>query len=133
MCSEKDNNGQYYINEQTQRTAIVLVRRLMEKYNIPLENVIRHYDVTGKLCPEPFVRNQVQWLDFKQKLTEQKEVHKEMVYNYIDDNMPEWAKPTVQKLIDKGALKGDEKGKLMLTGTMLRLFVIHDRMGVYDK
>ena len=133
MCSEKDNNGQYYINEQTQRTTIVLVRRLMEKYNIPLENVIRHYDVTGKLCPEPFVRNQVQWLDFKQKLTEQKEVHKEMVYNYIDDNMPEWAKPTVQKLIDKGALKGDEKGKLMLTGTMLRLFVIHDRMGVYDK
>ena len=133
MCSEKDNNGQYYINEQTQRTAIMLVRRLMEKYNIPLENVIRHYDVTGKLCPEPFVRNQVQWLDFKQKLTEQKEVHKEMVYNYIDDNMPEWAKPTVQKLIDKGALKGDEKGKLMLTGTMLRLFVIHDRMGVYDK
>ena len=133
MCSEKDNNGQYYINEQTQKTAIMLVRRLMEKYNIPLENVIRHYDVTGKLCPEPFVRNQVQWLDFKQKLTEQKEVHKEMVYNYIDDNMPEWAKPTVQKLIDKGALKGDEKGKLMLTGTMLRLFVIHDRMGVYDK
>ena len=133
MCSEKDNNGQYYINEQTQRTTIVLVRRLMKKYNIPLENVLRHYDVTGKLCPEPFVRNQVQWLDFKQKLTEQKEVHKEMVYNYIDDNMPEWAKPTVQKLIDKGALKGDEKGKLMLTGTMLRLFVIHDRMGVYDK
>ena len=56
-----------------------------------------------------------------------------MVYNYIDENMPDWAKPTVQKLIDKGALKGDEKGKLMLTGTMLRLFVIHDRIGVYDK
>ena len=64
--------------------------------------------------------------------TEKKE-GTEMVYNYIDENMPDWAKPTVQKLIDKGALKGDEKGKLMLTGTMLRLFVIHDRMGVYDK
>ena len=133
MCSEKDSNGQYYINEQTQNTAIVLVKTLMEKYNIPLENVLRHYDVTGKMCPEPFVRNQVQWLDFKQKLTEQKEVQEEMVYNYIDENMPDWAKPTVQKLIAKGALKGDEKGQLMLTGTMLRLFVIHDRMGVYDK
>ncbi len=132
MCSEKDSNGQYYINEQTQNTAIVLVKTLMEKYNIPLENVLRHYDVTGKMCPEPFVRNQVQWLDFKQKLTEQKEVQEEMVYNYIDENMPDWAKPTVQKLIAKGALKGDEKGQLMLTGTMLRLFVIHDRMGVYD-
>ena len=49
------------------------------------------------------------------------------------DNMPDWAKPTMQKLIDRGALKGDEKGQLMLTGTMLRLFVIHDRIGVYDK
>ena len=133
MCSEKDQNGQYYINQETQNTAIAVVKMLMEKYNIPLKNVLRHYDVTGKMCPEPFVRNQVQWLDFKQKLTEQKEVQEEMVYNYIDENMPDWAKPTVQKLIAKGALKGDEKGKLMLTGTMLRLFVIHDRMGVYDK
>jgi len=56
-----------------------------------------------------------------------------MIYNYIDENMPDWAKPTVQKLIDKGALKGDEKGELLLTGTMLRLFVIHDRMGIYDR
>ena len=47
--------------------------------------------------------------------------------------MLEWAKPTVQKLIDKGALKEDEKGELLLTGTMLRLFVIHDRMGIYDR
>ena len=135
MCSEKDNNGQYYINEQTQRTAIMLVRRLMEKYNIPLENVIRHYDVTGKLCPEPFVRNQVQWLDFKKRISEseKEEGTEEMIYNYMDDNMPDWAKLTVQKLMGKGALKGNEKGELLLTGTMLRLFVIHDRMGLYDK
>ena len=24
---------------------------LMKRYNIPIENVIRHYDITGKLCP----------------------------------------------------------------------------------
>ncbi len=133
MCSKKDDKGQYYINEQTQNTAVELIKVLMEKYNIPLENVLRHYDVTGKICPEPFVRNQVQWLDFKKKLSEKKKEGAEMIYNYIDDNMPDWAKPTVQKLIDKGALKGDEKGELLLTGTMLRLFVIHDRMGIYDK
>lgn len=28
-----------------------LVRHLMKTYNIPKENVIRHYDVSGKLCP----------------------------------------------------------------------------------
>ena len=105
----------------------------MAKYSVPIENVIRHYDVTGKMCPEPFVRNQVQWLDFKQKLIEQKEESVEMIYNYIDENMPDWAKPTVQKLIDKGALKGNEKGELLLTGTMLRLFVIFDKEGYFDK
>lgn len=132
MCSEKNSNG-YYINEATQNKAAKLVISLMKKYNIPLENVLRHYDVTGKLCPEPFIKNQVQWLDFKQKLIKQKEVQKEMIYNYIDDNMPEWAKPTIQKLVDKGALKGNEKGELLLTDIMLRVFVTHDRMGLYDK
>lgn len=53
-----------------------------------------------------------------------------MIYNYIDDNMPEWARPTVQKLVDKGVLKGDEDG-LGLTDEMLRLLVINDRSGLY--
>ena len=134
MCSEKDQNGQYYINQETQNTAIKLIKVLMEKYSIPIENVIRHYDVTGKICPEPFVRNRVQWLNFKQRLigNDDKE-EKEMIYNYIDENMPDWAKPTVQKLIDKGALKGNEKGELLLTGTMLRLFVIFDKEGYFDE
>ena len=66
----------------------------------------------------------MQWLDFKQKLIEQKEGENEMIYSYIDENMPDWAKPTVQKLIDKGALKGNEKGELLLTDVMLRIFVV---------
>ena len=132
MCSEKDQNGQYYINQATQNKAIEVVKWLMKKYSVPLENVLRHYDVTGKLCPEPFVRNQVQWLDFKGKLTENiTEEEKEMLYNKIED-MPEWAKPTIQKLVKKGALVGNEKGELTLTDIMLRVFVAHDRMGVYD-
>ncbi len=134
MCSEKDSNGQYYINEQTQNTAIVLVKTLMEKYNIPLENVLRHYDVTGKMCPEPFVRNQVQWLDFKRKLSENDvKEGTEMVYNYIDENMPDWAKPTIQKMVEKGYLKGNEKGELNLNMILLRVFVSNDRAGLYDK
>ena len=133
MCSEKDDKGQYYINQATQNRTIRLIKVLMGKYNIPVENVLRHYDVTGKLCPEPFVRNQVQWLDFKKMLNEQKEGGADMIYNYMDENMPDWAKPTIQKLIDKGALKGNEKGELMLTDVMLRIFVANDRMGLYDR
>ena len=32
-----------------------LVKRLMAKYGIGASAVIRHYDVTGKLCPAPYV------------------------------------------------------------------------------
>ena len=54
-----------------------------------------------------------------------------MIYNYIDQNMPEWARETVQKLVDKGYLKGNDQGELGLTDEMLKLFVINDRAGLY--
>ena len=46
--------------------------------------------------------------------------------------MPSWALPTIKKLIDKGHLKGDENGNLDLSLDMIRIFVIHDRAGLYD-
>ena len=44
-------NGVIYPSEKTIANALELVEHLMEKYSVPKENVIRHYDVTGKLCP----------------------------------------------------------------------------------
>ena len=55
-----------------------------------------------------------------------------MIWNYIDDNMPEWARPTIQKLADKGLLKGGENG-LNLTEELMRLLVINDRAGLYGE
>lgn len=54
-----------------------------------------------------------------------------MIYNYVDKNMPEWAKPTITKLLNKGILKGDGEG-LNLNDDMLRMLVINDRAGIYD-
>ena len=54
-----------------------------------------------------------------------------MIYNYIDKNMPEWARPTVQKLVGQGILKGDENG-LHLTDSDLRQLIINDRAGLYE-
>lgn len=54
-----------------------------------------------------------------------------MIYNYIDENMPEWARPTVQKLVDKRLLLGDENG-LHLTDNDLKQFVVNDRAKLYD-
>lgn len=44
---------------------------LMAKYKVPADHVIRHYDVTGKICPNPFAYNHTQhtWDAFKAALT----------------------------------------------------------------
>lgn len=56
-----------------------------------------------------------------------------MIYNYIDENMPEWARPSIQKAVDKGYLKGDGSVGLNLDNNLLRTFVLLDRAGVLDK
>jgi len=60
----------WYFEDATVQTAIALTKELMEKYNIPADHVIRHYDVTGKICPNPYVYNHTQhtWEDFKTAL-----------------------------------------------------------------
>lgn len=56
--------------------------------------------------------------------------YRDKVYNKIED-VPDWGKATVRKLLNKGILKGSEKG-LDLSYTLLRLLVINDRAGLYD-
>lgn len=46
------------------------------------------------------------------------------------DSLPEWAQPTIQKMIDKGLLKGNGES-LDLSLDMLRIFVVNDRAGLY--
>lgn len=67
-----------------------------------------------------------------QTLAEAVEKNTPMIYNYIDENMPEWARPTIQKLKDKGLLKGNEHGELGLTYSEIHQYVINDRAGLYD-
>lgn len=55
----------------------------------------------------------------------------EKIYNWTLE-VPEWARPTVQKLLNKKYLTGNEKGELELTYSMLKLLVINDRAGLYD-
>ena len=69
MCCRKRLDGSWYFEESTVKATIELVKELMKKYNIPVANVIRHYDVTGKTCPEPYVRDATAWNTFKASLT----------------------------------------------------------------
>ena len=52
-------------------------------------------------------------------------------YNYIDDNMPEWAREAVQAAKDKGIVQGDGDG-LALTYSELRILTWMYRAGVFN-
>lgn len=69
MCCKKDSSGNWYFEDATVQNTIDLTKMLMTKYNIDLDHVIRHADVTGKVCPEPYCRRESDWLDFKARLT----------------------------------------------------------------
>jgi len=70
MCCKKDSKGNWFIEPETVTRTVGLVKWLMQEFNIPVANVIRHYDVCWKLCPEPWVRDESQWIAFKMRIKE---------------------------------------------------------------
>ena len=77
--------------------------------------------LAGKLPPEMPL-----WAD---KNADKEEI--ELRYNTVQES-PQWARKTIQKLIDKGYLNGTGTG-LDLSEDMIRLLVILDRAGNFDK
>lgn len=62
MCCKTTGNtkladANWYFEDATVAATIELTKELMAKYNIPADHVIRHFDVTGKTCPAPYVYN----------------------------------------------------------------------------
>lgn len=138
-----------------ERTA-QLVRELMQELNIPIDRVVRHYDASRKNCPQSMSKNGwAQWYKFKEKLkgedltmaqyeelkneitqltetvkvlaTELHDLKHPMIYNYIDKNMPEWARSAVSWAVENGILNGDENG-LNLDDKDLRYITMMYRM-----
>ena len=108
MC-DTIRNGVYQASEATLANAAALGRALMEKYGIPIENVYRHFDVTGKHCPSYLVSAQ-KWAEFKKRL----EVK-------IMDNTPSGAhKDGVEWAVANGILTGNSEGDLMLSQPVTR-------------
>lgn len=70
LCSRRNSQGNYYFKEETVKRAAELTKVLMKKYNIPIENVIRHFDVTGKICPAPMVNDENLWKKFLSMLSD---------------------------------------------------------------
>ena len=68
--SQADTSRDWYFEDATVQETIKLTKVLMAKYNIPVDCVIRHHDVTGKICPNPYVYNHARhtWAAFKAAL-----------------------------------------------------------------
>lgn len=66
LCDDL-KNGKIEPTDNTIQNALILIRELMKKYNIPLDRVIRHFDVNGKKCPSYFVDGKA-WQAFKAKI-----------------------------------------------------------------
>ena len=84
MCCEKVN-GKLHINDKTITNVKKLVTWLMQEYNIKTENVIRHYDVSGKKCPNAKgLLTDSTWKKFRAKITDSTvKVSKLYYYNEI--------------------------------------------------
>ena len=59
------DNEEGHFNEKTYDSLVHLTAWLMGEYDVPVKDVIRHYDVTGKNCPKYFVEHKSAWEDFK--------------------------------------------------------------------
>lgn len=141
LCSRK-RGEKYYFTPETVKNAQQFVRSLMKRYGIPTENVVRHYDVTHKNCPAPFVEDASAWQKFKAGLMEQAKednMTEKQVKQLIEQSktvfdteeaVPEWGRATIEKLTKRGLLRGED-GKLALTEEMLRVFVVLDRAGAF--
>lgn len=154
LCDvQKDGISNF--SENTLNNAVELIKSLMAKYNVDIDHIIRHFDVTGKVCPKPFIDNAV-WNNFKSRLggnDEMTEAEKAKmqaiddsltnlykivedmknanpIYNTIDD-IPEWGKIAVTTAMSKGAITGDGKA-LNLSYHDLRAIVREYRMGMYN-
>ena len=63
-------NGVVKATAATIKNALDLVRSLMNKYNVPLDHVIRHYDVNGKPCPAYWVDDTLWEQEFHGRLAQ---------------------------------------------------------------
>ena len=58
-----DESGKF--NEATYNSLVKLTAYLCYEFDLKADDVIRHYDVTGKICPKYYVENESEWNNFK--------------------------------------------------------------------
>lgn len=116
LCSVL-RDGQYAFEAETVENALALLAELMRRYEIPVERVLRHYDVTGKVCPAPFVADTAAWQQFLDRLEEKtmtEEAFAAQMAQYLkalaQEPPAEWSEEARAWAEGAGILQGDGTG-----------------------
>lgn len=138
-------------DNQVEKCAM-LVADICERYGIPMdyEHIVGHGELMATSCPGKNLQKLIDdgtitgkaiwYYNQAHNLTDTVETPEQdggnqggrgmERFNTVD-SLPDWAKPTVQKMMDKGLLNGNGNS-LDLSLDMLRIFVINDRAGLYN-
>ncbi|MBQ0125579.1 MAG: N-acetylmuramoyl-L-alanine amidase [Clostridiales bacterium] len=65
-CCHPDASGKF--NDSTLASLKALIEWLCDEYGLSNDDIIRHYDVTGKMCPLYFVEHKDEWEAFKSSI-----------------------------------------------------------------
>lgn len=68
-CCHPDDTGAF--NTATYQSMVQLTAWLCNRFGLNGQDVIRHYDVTGKVCPKYFVEHEDAWEQFKTDVQQQ--------------------------------------------------------------
>ena len=74
-CCHPDETGE--LNRATYQSLVQLTAWLSEKFALEKDDIIRHYDITGKLCPKYFVEHEDAWSAFKDDVQNARELSTE--------------------------------------------------------
>lgn len=142
----------YPTDKQIEKLAM-LIADIADRYGIPIDrnHVVGHGELMSTDCPgnnlqtyldDGTIIGKAIWYYNKENGIEQTET--QVVeqdggnqggrgserFNTLD-SLPDWAKPTIEKMITKGLLNGNGNS-LDLSLDMIRIFVINDRAGLYN-
>ena len=122
MCSD---NGQFH--KDTLDNAEELVRYLMKKYNIPVENITTHFQVSGKSCPAYWVKGN----GFEQFISRFKGDKTNILQQEKDDDLF-----NAVSMIIKSGIKlefNSWKRKDLISKNIKNVPILLDRLGGLDK
>lgn len=129
----------WYFSEAVIDRLVEVTKWLMDKYNIDADHVVRHYETTQKLCPRPWVGNDInlyygttgneQWEKFKARLKEDDEMLTyEQFKAYMERYEAErsdlegssWSQVERDWAKRNGIINGDANGKMRWRAPMTR-------------